>query len=48
MDLQLPVDEPAWRKLALAVERPYKDDDDQHILPLLDIVDGEQVYEPWV
>lgn len=46
----LPVedDEPAWRKLKLTLERPYKDDQGNIIRQLLDVTpEGQQVYEPY-
>ncbi|KAF9652247.1 hypothetical protein BDM02DRAFT_3089535 [Thelephora ganbajun] len=45
----LPVedDEPAWRKLRLTLERPYKDDHGNPIHQLLDVTpEGQQIYEP--
>ena len=46
----LPVedDEPAWRKLKLTLERPYKDDQGNAIRQLLDVTpEGQQIYEPY-
>lgn len=40
--------EPAWRKIRLSLERPYKDDNGQPFLTLLDITpDGQNIYEPF-
>lgn len=40
-------DEPAWRKLKLTLERPYKDDQGNDIRQLLDVTpEGQQIYEP--
>jgi hypothetical protein len=40
--------EPVWKKLKLSLERPYKDDNGNPILPLLDVFpDGQQVFEPY-
>ncbi|KIJ70515.1 hypothetical protein HYDPIDRAFT_172315 [Hydnomerulius pinastri MD-312] len=39
-------DEPEWKKTKLSLERPYKDDQGEHIPVLLDITpEGEQVFE---
>ncbi|KAH7914170.1 subunit 17 of mediator complex-domain-containing protein [Hygrophoropsis aurantiaca] len=41
------MDEPAWKKTKLSLERPYKDDKGDRILDLLDILpDGQSIYEP--
>lgn len=41
-------DEPAWRKLKLTLERPYKDDQGNAIRQLLDVTpEGQQIYEPY-
>ena len=40
--------EPEWRKAKFSLERPYKDDNGQPILTLLDITpDGQYIYEPF-
>ena len=42
-------EEPAWKKLRLSLERPYKDDSGQRIPVLYDLApDGTRVYEPCV
>lgn len=42
-------DEPAWKKLRLSVERPYKNDNGDPIPALLDITpEGQHIYEPYV
>ncbi|TDL29591.1 hypothetical protein BD410DRAFT_848954 [Rickenella mellea] len=39
--------EPEWKTLKLPLERPYKDDQGEHIPDLIDITqDGQQIYEP--
>lgn len=41
-------DEPAWRKLKLTLEHPYKDDQGSAIRQLLDVTpEGHQIYEPY-
>ena len=41
------MDEPAWKKLQLSLERPYKDDNGQPIPTLFDITpEGQHIYEP--
>ncbi|EPQ59420.1 hypothetical protein GLOTRDRAFT_70848 [Gloeophyllum trabeum ATCC 11539] len=41
------MEEPAWKKLKLSLERPYKDDTGEYIPVLLDITpDGQHIYEP--
>lgn len=42
------MEEPPWKKLKLSLERPYKDDDGEPIPVLLDITDGQHVFEPYV
>ncbi|THH08655.1 hypothetical protein EW145_g2561 [Phellinidium pouzarii] len=45
--MQEPHVEPAWRKIKLSLERPYKDDNGQPTPTLLDITqDGQFIYEP--
>ncbi|KAI9063255.1 hypothetical protein FKP32DRAFT_1666662 [Trametes sanguinea] len=40
-------EEPAWKKLKLSLERPYKDDNGEPIPELLDITpDGQHIYRP--
>ncbi|KIY49245.1 hypothetical protein FISHEDRAFT_41224 [Fistulina hepatica ATCC 64428] len=40
-------EEPAWKKLKLSLERPYKDENGNPIPVLLDITpDGQHIYEP--
>lgn len=42
-------DEPAWKKLRLSIERPYKNDNGDPIPTLLDITpEGQHIYEPYV
>ncbi|KII95133.1 hypothetical protein PLICRDRAFT_33966 [Plicaturopsis crispa FD-325 SS-3] len=41
------MEEPPWKKIKLSLERPYKDDNGEHIPVLLDITpEGEHIYEP--
>ncbi|KAF8621575.1 hypothetical protein AX15_007601 [Amanita polypyramis BW_CC] len=41
------MDEPAWKKLKLSLERPYKDDNGEPIPVLYDIAaDGQYIHEP--
>lgn len=41
------MDDPAWKKLKLSLERPYKDDNGASIPDLYDITpDGKHLYEP--
>lgn len=41
------MDDPAWKKLKLSLERPYKDDNGKPIPTLLDITpEGQHIYEP--
>ncbi|EIN10368.1 hypothetical protein PUNSTDRAFT_65442 [Punctularia strigosozonata HHB-11173 SS5] len=41
------MDESSWKDLRLSLERPWKDDDGEHIPVLYDITpDGQQIYEP--
>lgn len=35
-----------WKELKLSLERPYKNDEGNKIQPLLDIVNGQFVFEP--
>lgn len=44
--MQAHVEEQAWRKVKLSLERPYKDDNGQPMPTLLDIIDGQSIYEP--
>ncbi|GLB33862.1 putative subunit 17 of Mediator complex [Lyophyllum shimeji] len=38
--------EPSWKQIRLSLERPYKDDNGEHIPTLLDITpDGQHIYE---
>ncbi len=41
------MEEPPWRKLKLSLERPYKDDNGEPVLELLDITpEGQHIYRP--
>lgn len=41
------MEEPPWKKLALSLERPYKDDIGEPIPTLLEITpEGQHLYEP--
>lgn len=43
------MEEPAWKKIKLSLERPYKDDNGNRIPVLLDLMpDGQHIYEPCV
>lgn len=45
--LQVEDEEPAWRRLKLTLERPYKDDQGNVIRQLLDVTpEGQQIYQP--
>lgn len=40
--------EPEWKQLKLSLERPYKDDEGNPILPLLDVTpDGQQIFDQY-
>jgi mediator of RNA polymerase II transcription subunit 17 len=43
------MEEPAWKKIKLSLERPYKNDDGEHIPVLEDITpEGIHINEPYV
>jgi len=43
------MEDPPWKNLKLALERPYKDDNGDCIPVLFDISpDGQHIYEPYV
>lgn len=43
------MEDPPWKSLKLALERPYKDDNGIYVPVLLDIApDGQQIYESCV
>ena len=43
------MEEPPWKKIKLSLERPYKNEDGEHIPVLLDITpEGTHIYETYV